>query len=402
MSRASANSSRGFTLIELLVSLALGMLVIGTAVRLFSNGMNATFVVSQRAEMQQNQRATSNLLIKDISLAGSGLPSGTGIALATGTAIRPLYGWAPSCVAKNNCAPGNGIAYPCSSLAGPCVPTLYGLVPGFQLGITPLGSPTRTDVITIAYTDTAFALNCYRITSMSATTVTLQLPAPLPATCVLPPPLIAPQSVTDPVIGLTPGDVILFQGTVGGNTATAVAEVTTAAANGGGAYTVTFLDGDPLRLNQSGAPSGDLAQMAVVPPAVPPPTTTATRIFVTSYYLWMLPDPLGVGPGVPTLMRQVSGHTPIPVAENVVNLQFTYDTYDANGVLLNATGDGGYALGVSFNLIRKVNLVHLTMRSQVAGARSGLMTTNGYQAFDTQTSISARNLSYQNRYNLGP
>jgi prepilin-type N-terminal cleavage/methylation domain-containing protein len=402
MSRASANSSRGFTLIELLVSLALGMLVIGTAVQLFSNGMNATFVVSQRAEMQQNLRATSNLLTKDISLAGAGLPSGTGMALATGTPLRPIYGWAPSCVAKNNCAPGNGIAYPCSSLVGLCIPTLYGLVPGFRLGITPPGSPNPSDVITIVYTDTAFALNCYQVTSMSATTVTLKVPAPLPPTCVLPPPLVAPQAVTDPVIGLTPGDVVLFQGTVGGNTATAIAEVTTAAANGGGVYTVTFLNGDPLSLNQSAAASGDLAQMAVVPPALPPPTTTATRIFVTTYYLWMLPDPLGVGPGVPTLMRQVNGHTPIPVAENVVNLQFTYDTYNANGNLLNATGDGGYALGISFNLIRKINITHLTMRSQVAGARTGLMTTNGYQSFDTQTSISARNLSYQNRYNLGP
>jgi hypothetical protein len=178
--------------------------------------------------------------------------------------------------------------------------------------------------------------------------------------------------------------------------------VTTAAANGGGVYTVTFLNGDPLNLNQSAAASGDLAQMAVIPPALPPPTTTATRIFVSSYYLWMLPDPLGVGPGVPTLMRQVSGHTPVPVSENVVDLQFTYDTYNANGTLLNATGDGGYSLGISFNLIRKINIVHLTMRSQLAGARSGLMTTSGYQAFDTQTSISARNLSYQNRYNLGP
>ena len=32
MGRTSTNSSRGFTLIELLVSLALGMLVVGTAV----------------------------------------------------------------------------------------------------------------------------------------------------------------------------------------------------------------------------------------------------------------------------------------------------------------------------------------------------------------------------------
>jgi len=44
----------------------------------------------------------------------------------------------------------------------------------------------------------------------------------------------------------------------------------------------------------------------------------------------------------------------------------------------------------------------LTTRSQVAGVKSGLMLTNGYQTFDTQTSISARNLSYQNRYVLLP
>jgi hypothetical protein len=106
---------------------------------------------------------------------------------------------------------------------------------------------------------------------------------------------------------------------------------------------------------------------------------------------------LGVGPGIPVLMRQVSGHLPVPVAENVANLQFTYDTYDALGNLLNAVGNAGYP-GTSLNLIRKVNVTHLTIRGQISGARSYLMTTNGYQSYDFQTSISARNLSYQNRY----
>src|SRR5580692_12837534 len=114
MSRTSANSSRGFTLIELLVSLAVGTIVVGAAVKLFSQGVNATFVVSQRAEMQQDLRATTDLLNKDISLAGAGLPAGTGIALPTGTGVRPIYGFAPSCAAKPNCVPGGGIAYPCS------------------------------------------------------------------------------------------------------------------------------------------------------------------------------------------------------------------------------------------------------------------------------------------------
>jgi len=104
MGRTSANSSRGFSLIELLVALAVGAVVIGAAVKLFSQGVAATFVVSQRAQMQQDLRASSDLLLKDISLAGAGLPSATGIALPQ-SATKPIYGYAPSCAAKNNCAP---------------------------------------------------------------------------------------------------------------------------------------------------------------------------------------------------------------------------------------------------------------------------------------------------------
>jgi hypothetical protein len=111
----------------------------------------------------------------------------------------------------------------------------------------------------------------------------------------------------------------------------------------------------------------------------------------------MLPDPLGVGPGLPVLMRQVNGQLPVPVAENVVNMQFTYDTYDAFGNLLNARGDAGYP-GTTLNLIRKINVVHLTIRGQRSGTNSLNESTKGYQSFDFQTSISARNLSYQNRY----
>jgi prepilin-type N-terminal cleavage/methylation domain-containing protein len=401
MGRTSANSSRGFSLIELLVALAVGALVVGAAVKLFSQGVAATFVVSQRAQMQQDLRASSDLLLKDISLAGAGLPSATGIALPQ-SATKPLYGYAPSCAAKNNCAPGNGIAYPCTSFgANPCNPTLYGLIPGFQLGIQPPGSPNKTDVITVVYTDTVFALPCYTIQSITAVSVTVQLPAALPSTCILTAPLLAPQAVNAPAVGLVPGDLVLMQSTVAGNSATAVGEVTNVTANGGNNYTIAFAAGDPLNLNQPAAASGDLAQLVCAAPACPA-TATATRIFAITYYLWMMPDPLGVGAGTPTLMRQVNGQTPVPVQEGVVNLQFTYDTYNTAGTLLNAVGDGGYSTGTSFNLIRKINLVHLTTRAQVSGANSGLMISKGYQTFDTQTSISARNLSYQNRYILTP
>jgi hypothetical protein len=366
--------------------------------------MGATFVVSQRAEMQQDLRASTDLLIKDISLAGAGLPTATGIALPQ-SGTKPIYGYAPSCVAKNNCVPGNGIAYPCTSAgANPCDPTLYGLIPGFQMGIQPAGSPGKTDVITVVYSDTVFALPCYTIQTVTTVAVTVQLPAVLPSSCVLTAPLVAPQPVTTlPPLApeLVPGDLVLVQSTVGGNSATAVGEVTNVTNNGGNNYTIAFAAGDPLNLNQPAAASGDLAQLACVSPNCPT-TATATRIFVITYYLWMMPDPLGVGAGTPTLMRQVNGQTPVPVQESVVNLKFTYDTYNTDGTLLNAVGDGGYSTGTSFNLIRKINVIHLTTRGQMSGVGSGLMISKGYQTFDTQTSISARNLSYQNRYILTP
>jgi len=390
-----ATSTRGFTLIEMMISLALGALVLGVAVQLFSQGVNATWVISQRAEMQQDLRSATDLLLKDVSLAGSGPPVlAQGIALPTGTANRPLYGYAPSCTAYDNCAglAGTGIVYPCASNVGPCIPTLYGIIPGFQQGITPPGSPSRSDVITVVYEDTVLALNCYTVTfpapppTVNPVTFTAP-PNPPPASCILPPNLAFPQAVDDPVVGLKSGDLVLFSNSAG----QAIAEVTTA--TGGGPYTVTFVDGDPLWLNQSGAP-GDLSTITAGA------TTVANRIYVISYYLWLLPDPTGATAGTPVLMRQVNGQTPVPVAENVVNMQFTYDTYNTDGTLLNNAGDAGYSVGTSFNLIRKVNVLHLTIRSQMAGSKTAMAQTRGYQSFDLQTSISARNLSYQNRYGV--
>jgi hypothetical protein len=154
-----------------------------------------------------------------------------------------------------------------------------------------------------------------------------------------------------------------------------------------------------LKLNQAGA-TNDLTQISGFTGGVGASTvgTVANRIFVITYYLKVLPDPTGATTGTPVLMRQVNGQTAIPAAENVINTQFTYDTYASDGSLLNQTGDGGESLGVSLTLIRKINIAHLTMRSQLDGSRSTLMATKGFQGYDVQTSISARNLSYQNRY----
>jgi hypothetical protein len=114
---------------------------------------------------------------------------------------------------------------------------------------------------------------------------------------------------------------------------------------------------------------------------------TATRIWMITYYI----DKTGTNP---TLMRQVNARIPVPVAENVADLRFTYDTYDDNGNLLNATGDGGMGNvpPIAPSSIRRINMTHLTFRSQLPGGK------NGYQSLDMQTSISARNMSFIDRY----
>ncbi|MGA9040537.1 MAG: prepilin-type N-terminal cleavage/methylation domain-containing protein [Terriglobales bacterium] len=398
MRSATKNSNRGFSLIELLIALAVGVLVLGAAVQLFSKSVTATWLVSQRAELQEDARAASNLLTKDISLAGAGMPSG-GIALASGTATAPVYGCSYNGTCYLGAANTAAVKYPTQTVGASTINYMYGVIPGCQAGITVSALQGPTDTITVVYADNAFLLSDYTVTlNATGTQATFTLPSPAPN------PLDQPVDST--AVGLQAGDLVLFQTKLGSGTGTttgyAVGEVTNPLPTGTGpSYTVNFTTADPLQFNQSTATSGDMKQIAAGT------GTIGTRIWVTTYYLKILPDPLGVGAGTPVLMRQVNGRTPVPVAENVVNLQFTYDTYDTSGNLLHATCDGGESLGVSPNLIRTINIAHLTLRSQMAGGNmvvqnvkpnlaSGALT--GYQGYDVQTSISARNLSFSQRY----
>ena len=378
---------------ELMIALGVGMLVLGTAVQLFSKSVNAAFVVSQRAEMQQNARAASNLMTKDISLAGAGLPSG-GIALASGTASSPVYGcsYGTPAACFLGATGSSAINYPTQTVGASTIRYMYGVIPGCATGIKVTPTGPATDTITVVYSDNTFLLNDYTVAFLNPAGTQIRFTLPSPA----PNPL--DQAVTNTAVGLQAGDLILFQNQLGaGLGATsgyAVGEVTAPLPTGTGpSYTVNFANADPLLFNQTAATSGDMAQISAGT------GTVATRIWAITYYLKVLPDPLGVGAGTPVLMRQVNGRAPVPVAENVANLQFTYDTYDTSGNLLNASCDGGQSVGISPNLIRNINILHLTFRSQLAGGSTSTAgALNGFQGYDVQTSISARNLSFSQRY----
>src|SRR2546429_7593998 len=98
MKKRIGNPQRGFSLLELMIASAVGLVVIAAMTSLFKIGMDATFTVTQRAETQQNMRAAVELMTQDISLAGSGRPSGglqpgtrgTGSKVASNQ-TRPCY-----------------------------------------------------------------------------------------------------------------------------------------------------------------------------------------------------------------------------------------------------------------------------------------------------------------------
>ncbi len=83
MKMQKQNPEHGFTLLELMVSMAIGLIVMAAMASLFKSGMDSTMLVTQRAETQQNMRAAIDLMVKDISMAGAGLPTG-GIQLPAG------------------------------------------------------------------------------------------------------------------------------------------------------------------------------------------------------------------------------------------------------------------------------------------------------------------------------
>lgn len=382
MSDRSKRAS-GFSLLEMTISMALGGLVLAAAVQIYIQGVQAAWTTTQRAEMQQDFRAASNILTKDLSLAGAGLTLGAAIALPSAT--PPVYG----CDQTKTCyINGGSVAFP-TELG---TPYLYGLLPGYQKGPTLPASPGPTDVVTVVYTDNNFYLDCYTATVTTATTVTFSLPTPTPpatgsTNCTSPTGNPGVQAVSDSAVGLTAGDLVLF--TFGA--ANVVAEVTANAAGD----VVTFAANDALNLNQAAGVSSSLAHVATGT------TGYGTRLLVISYYIDNSPTPS-------RLMQQVSGHTPIPVAENVVYLQFTYDLFNAT---TNTPAVGCYSPGASPdgcasasagllpNQITKINIANMAMDSTLSGAGVG---GTAYQRMNLQTSVSARNLTYTNKYPIPP
>jgi prepilin-type N-terminal cleavage/methylation domain-containing protein len=353
------NTDRGFTLLELLIAVSLGLIVMAAMASLFRTGMNSTFLVAQRAETQQNMRAAIDLITKDVNMAGAGLPSG-GIQL-------PLGG---SGLSKFGCDQGGTCYVPAYTY--PTGNYMYGILPGWSNGVQgnaviPSSVGKRDDSITVIYADYNFPLWQYQVSFPSVASGAL---VNLSANAVYAPPPPAINSAG----GIQVGDLIMLSNSRG----TAVGEVTTLTAT-----SLSFANLDPLNMNQSGAATNNI--QSINPGSIADKSTVAYRLFAVTYYLTV-----PVNGELPRLMRQVNGLSPVPVADNIINMQFAFDVYNSTTSALDANQANPLGNAESPNLIQKVNIWVMGESMTKEGNKS--------QNMSLATSVSARNMAFRNRY----
>ena len=381
----------GFSLLEVLVSVALMLVIMGTTLQMLTDAIHANEGVTLLADTQENLRAAMNYMVHDIVLAGSGIPQG-GITIPNNATLA-----SPNpAVASNVNRPG-----PVGALA--TFPVIYQAIPAITAGAaqgppattpnpniqgaTLAGAPT--DFITIVYADTTLVdannhtLNefpvylspgagpagCAAGNSAPAGNISATgNAATFDASCI---------TINNGNTSINPGDLIMFQNAIG----TTLQTVT-----GVAGQVVTFAAPDPFQLNGTGKPSGTMIriQTGIASPGGPYPPTTATRIWMITYYLSITAP---ASPLRPMLMRQVNFNAAQPVGEVLENLGITYDI---NG---GPTNTEFVDPAWSPNLIRKVNL-SLAARSEFAYSK-----TKDYFRNNLQTQVSVRSLAFFNQFN---
>jgi type II secretory pathway pseudopilin PulG len=355
MERLSKKSENGFSLTELLVAMLITMIIMGAGFRLFQQSIQTSDLTVQRSEAQTEVRAAINQLMRDLSQAGTGVPLG-GIpipSLATG-GVNPNFACDPTqCYIAGDNAFTQGL--------------LYKVTPANNTGPN-ITEPS--DAIKITYVDPNLDWSAFSTTNIAADGSSLTMPAgTLPA-------------VTDPVVGITAGDVVLLQNSIG----SAVGVVTSVAGS-----KIDF-GGDPLNINQKAAPTGNIKAIAT-PLSVPAtyPATRVSRLVMITYFIQTLATVDGPDS---RLMRQIGAHPPVPVGEHIEDLQFTYDIVDDNTSTLIANlpdAASGAPPTPKPNQIRKIN-IWITGRAFRAGVNGNV------QRMNLSTSIGPRNLSFRDRY----
>ena len=356
MRRSPNRSAKGFTMIELLIAMAVTVVIVTAAVMMFTGSVQSSSRSLKYSEIQTEARAALSQITRDLSQAGTGVPlNGIPIpSLVTG-GVDPNFACdANQCYTASDAPFTQGL--------------LYKVTPGNAIGPT-ISEPS--DAIKVVYVDPTLNWSAFQAAAINPNGGSLTMPvATLPAP-------------TDPAVGVAPGDVMLLQNAYGA----AVGVVTSVAGSD-----ITF-GSDPLNINQLAAPSGNIKALATpgTNPATYPPTQISRLVMVT-YFIQPFAGPTGPDARI---MRQVGAHPPIPIAEHIEDMKFTYDIVDpTTGALtsnsLNAVT--GVPPVSQPNQIRKVNIS--------VTAKAVHPEPNGdFFRINLTTSIGPRNLSFRDRYN---
>jgi type II secretory pathway pseudopilin PulG len=329
----------GFSIVEVLIAATLTLVLLAATMGSLTDALGINEKTSLMTDLEQNLRAGTNMLVRDFVNAGCGIPTG-GLPIPSGSGALAIQRPSP---------PGRSYTF------APSV-TIAAVNPGATLG--PVESGQATDMVNILYADNLLPLNQTPLTSIAANGSSMVV------------------DVGTPITGVNneirPGDLIAFSNALG-NTLQYATRVA--------GQTVYFDAGDPLNLNQPGAPQGSIMQLqsgGVFPP------TTATRVWLITYYLDNTTDP-----AMPRLIRQVNDRPGDAVALVVEDLQLSYDLVDG---VTNPTNVKTPTAPNSPNQIRKVN-IFLSGRSSLR-----IRNTDEFLHRSLTTQVSLRSLSFIDRY----
>jgi prepilin-type N-terminal cleavage/methylation domain-containing protein len=370
----------GFTLIEFTVAMAVTLVALMATVMAFRMATYSNQNVTQREDMADNIRAGLNLLEQDLIMTGMGIPTG-GIAVPTFAATSGCPGGTSNLARP---VPTGTATFPT------CNTTMPAIEPGNALG--PLitapdaTSSVNTDIITVVYQDntasstgTIVGMNAQPINGTSCPNGSITASGnsvTFDSNC------FSLTSLAASGVQINPGDLIMFSNT-NGNALQVVTSVS--------GQTLNFASGDAFHLNGiTSATGGTIKQLqnssvngaGVVTYLGTYPQTAATRVWMISYWLDNVTDPIHI-----RLDRAVNFNAPQPVGETLENLQFTFNFND--GIAVNQlTVPTGY----SESQIRSVNLYMSTRSTSVLGQ------TKQYARENFQTQLSLRSMAYVNRY----
>jgi prepilin-type N-terminal cleavage/methylation domain-containing protein len=361
------NDRHGFSLVELLVSMAVSSLVMTGVVSVMATASRANNTVKQVTGMNNNLRVAMDLIVRDLTQAGQGLPAGMVVTVPSGAGALPIVRPGPV---------GTALTF------NPALATLSAVSVGPGLGPVVNGQPT--DIITILAADNAF--DEVTLTALDDVSMTVSVTTDIDD---------APDVDGD---NLRVGDLILFEK----GSASSLRFITRVSGQ-----TAQFDEGDPLNLNQASAPDGTMSEYLAQAPAdvlsggVLP--SRVTRLRMISYYLET--------PGDPTrdlrLIRRINSNPPTTVAFFIEGFTITYDLIDGvtnpvavqmDAADLDGTGACDPAPGTppvlpcSPNQIRKVNVL-LAARSAEPNHENRLFYRN-----TLVTQVSLRSLALVNRY----